>query len=72
MAVWNKKFEYKGRVKKKCKICSLNQDLIREDTNVPIDPASKESINDDANNSGAQVTDRIDLFEVDGRNKKSS
>jgi hypothetical protein len=54
------------------KICSLNQNLIREDTNVPIDPASKESINDDAINSGAQVTDRIDLFEVDGRNKKSS
>lgn len=38
------------------KICSLNQDLIKEDTNVPIDPASKESINDDAINSGAQVT----------------
>lgn len=52
------------------KICSLNQNLIREDTNVPIDPASKESINDDAINSGAQ--DRIDLFEVNGRNKKSS
>ena len=54
------------------KISSLNQNLIREDTNVPIDPASKESINDDAINSGAQVTDRIDLSEVDGRNKKSS
>jgi hypothetical protein len=54
------------------KISSLNQNLIREDTNVPIDPASKESINDDTIDSGAQVIDRIDLFEINGRNKKSS
>jgi hypothetical protein len=51
------------------KIGSLNQNLIREDTNVSIDPANKESI-DDAIVSGTQVTDRVDLSEANRRSKK--
>jgi hypothetical protein len=53
------------------KIGSLNQNLIREDKNDFVDPASKDSI-DDIVVSGTRVTDRVDLSEINGRNKKSS
>lgn len=69
VAVWNKKVRIQGEDKGKAKIGSLDQNLIREDTNVPIDPANKESINE-AIISGAQLTDRVDLSKLKPKNKK--
>jgi hypothetical protein len=46
VSVWNKEVRIQGKDKGKAKIGSLNQNLIREDTNVSIDPANKESIDD--------------------------
>lgn len=63
VSVWNKKVRIQGKDKGRAKIGSLNQNLIREDTNVSIDPANKKSI-DDAIVSGTQVTDRVDLSEA--------
>ncbi|MGH9975497.1 MAG: hypothetical protein ACRD8Z_06635 [Nitrososphaeraceae archaeon] len=69
VAVWNKNLRIQSEDKGKVKIGSLNQNLIREDTKAPIDPANKESI-DDVVVSGTQVTDRVDLSEVNRRIKK--
>ena len=43
--------------------------MIREDTNDPIDPASKESVTE-AVISGAQLTDRVDLSKLNCKSKK--
>jgi hypothetical protein len=69
VAVWNKKARIRGEDKGKTKIGSLNQNLIREDTNTSVDPANKKSISDVVV-SGAQVTDRVDLSKANRKNKK--
>ena len=69
VAVWNKKVRIQGEDKGKVKIGSLDQNLIRKDTNDPIDPASKESVAGAAI-SGAQLTDRVDLSKLDRKSKK--
>jgi hypothetical protein len=43
--------------------------LIREDTNDPVDSASKESVAEVVI-SGAQLTDRVDLSKLDRKSKK--
>ena len=48
---------------------SSNIDPFSADTNVPIDPASKESVSNVVN-SGTKVTDRVDLSKVNRKNKK--
>jgi hypothetical protein len=69
VAGWNKKILMQGEDKGKVKIGSLDQNLIREDTGIPIDPANKESVAD-AVGSGAQMTDRVDLSKANSKNKK--
>jgi hypothetical protein len=69
VAVWNKKVLMQGEDKGKVKIGSLDQNLIREDTGVPIDPANRESVAN-AVASGAQVTDRVDLSKVNRKHKQ--
>jgi hypothetical protein len=69
VTVSNKKVLMQGEDKGKVKIGSLNQNLIREDTGVSIDPANRESVAG-AVASGAQVTDRIDLSKINRKNKK--
>jgi hypothetical protein len=69
VAAWNKKVLMQGEDKGKVKIGSLDQNLIREDTGIPIDPANKESVAD-AVGSGAHMTDRVDFSKADSRNKK--
>jgi hypothetical protein len=69
VAVWNKKVRTQGRDKEKVNIGSLNQNLISEDTNDPIDPANKESVAR-AVISGAQFTDKVDLSKSNLKNKK--
>jgi len=68
IAVWNKAVRT-HEDKEKLNIGSLDQNLTREDTNDPIDPASKESVAE-AVISGAQLTDRVDLSKLDRKNKK--
>ena len=58
-----------GEDKGKAKIGFLDQNLIREDTNDPIDPASKESVTE-AIISVAQLTDRVDLSKLNCKSKK--
>jgi hypothetical protein len=70
VSVWNKKVRIQRKYKGKAKIGSLNQNLIREDTNVSIDPANKKSI-DDVIVSRTQVTDRVDLSEANRRRKSN-
>ena len=69
VAVWNKKVLMQGEDKGKVKIGSLDQNLIREDTGVPIDSANKESVAD-AVGSSAKMTDRVDFSKADSKNKK--
>ncbi len=69
IAVWNKKVRIQDRHRGKIKIGPLDQNLIRKDTNVPIDPASKESVFDVVN-SGTKLTDRVDLSKVHRKNEK--
>lgn len=69
VAVWNKKVLMQGENKGKVKIGSLDQNLIREDTGVPIDSANKESVAD-AVGSSAKMTDRVDFSKADSKNKK--
>jgi hypothetical protein len=69
VAVWNKKVLMQGEDKGKVKIGSLDQNLIREDTGVPIDSANKESVAD-AVGSGAQMTARVVFSKADSKNKK--
>ena len=69
VAVWNKKVRIQRHDKGKVKIGSLNQNLINEETNDPIDPADKESVAG-AVISGAQLTDRVDLSKSNYKNKK--
>jgi len=69
VAVWNRKVRIQCEDKGKTKIGSLDQNLIREDTNASIDPANKESVADVVV-SGAQVTDRVDLSKVNRKMKK--
>lgn len=69
VAVWNKKVRILGQDKGEVKIGSLNQNLISEDTNDPIDPADKESVAG-AVISGAQLTDKVDLSKSNHKNKK--
>jgi len=47
----------------------LDQNLRREDTNDVIDPASKESVAE-AVISWVQLTDSVDLFKLDPKNKQ--
>jgi hypothetical protein len=68
VAVWNKAVRT-HEDKRKLKIGSLDQNLIREGENALIDPASKESVAE-AIISGAQLTDRVDLSKLDRKNKK--
>jgi hypothetical protein len=68
VAAWNKKVRTQGQEKGEVKIGSLNQNLISEDTNDPIDPANKESVAG-AVISGAQLTDKVDLSKSN-KNKK--
>ena len=58
-----------GEDKGKAKIGFLDQNLIREDTNDPIDPASKESVTE-AVISGAKLIDRVDLSKLNCKSKK--
>ena len=67
--VWNKEVRIQGKDKGKPKIGSLNQNLIREDTNDLIDPANKESV-DDVIVSGTRITDRVDLSDAKRSSKK--
>lgn len=69
VAVWNKTVRTQTTNKGKLKIGSLDQNLIRVDTNDVIDPASKESVAE-AVISGAQLTDKVDLSKLDRKNKK--
>lgn len=70
VAVWNKKVLMQGeKCGGKVKIGSLDQNLIREDTGVPIDSANKESVAD-AVGSSAKMTDRVDFSKADSKNKK--
>jgi hypothetical protein len=69
VAVWNKKIQMQGEDKGKVKIGSLDQNLIREDIGIPIDPGNKESVAD-ALGSGAQMTDRVDFSKANSKNKK--
>ena len=71
VSVWNKEVRIQGKGKDigTAKIGSLNQNLIREDTNDLIDPANKESV-DDVIASGTQITDRVDLSEAKRGSKK--
>ena len=69
IAVWNRKVLIQGERRRKIKIGPLDQNLIRKDTNVPIDPANKESVSDVVI-SGAKVTDRVDLSKVNRKNEK--
>ncbi|MPZ06946.1 MAG: hypothetical protein GEU26_11125 [Nitrososphaeraceae archaeon] len=69
VAVWNKTIRTQIKDKGKLKIGSLDQNLIREDTNDPIDPTSKESVAE-AVISGAHLTDRVDLSQLKPKKKK--
>ena len=69
VAVWNKKVRIQGEDKGKIKIGSLDQNLIREDTNASIDAPNKESVADVVV-SGAQVTDRVDFSKANRKLKK--
>jgi hypothetical protein len=69
VSVWNKEVRIQGKDKGKAKIGSLNQNLVREDTNDVIDPANKESV-DDVIDSGTCITDRVDLSEAKRSSKK--
>jgi hypothetical protein len=67
VAVWNKGVRIQGNDKGKVKMGSLDQNLIREDTNL-IDPANRESVAK-AVISGTQVTDKVDLSKLDRKSK---
>jgi hypothetical protein len=68
VADWNKGVRIQGNDKGKVKMGSLDQNLIREDTNNLIDPANRESVAK-AVISGTQVTDKVDLSKLDRKSK---
>ena len=69
VAIWNKTVRTQTKYEGNQKIGSLSQNLVREDTIDPIDPASKESVAETVI-SGTQLTDRVDLSKLDRKSKK--
>ena len=61
VAAWNKTVQMHDiGGNRRLKIGPINQNLIREDTNIVIDSANKKDIADTIN-SGTKVTDKVDL-----------